>query len=66
MTLVIAPVLVLQAIKQHGEDADLLARRANVYIKLGDSEAASADANKSTQLNPKHFRGFMMKGYESC
>ena len=55
----------LQAIKQNDKDADLYARRAAAHIKVQEFEDAVTDASKAIQLDPNHFRGFMMKGYSS-
>lgn len=52
----------MQAIKADGQDGDLFAKRAAAHIKLKEYEEAVADASRATQLDPRHFRGYMMKG----
>lgn len=52
----------MQAIKADGHDGDLFAKRAAAHIKLREYEEAVADASRATQLDPRHFRGYMMKG----
>lgn len=52
----------MQAIKSNGQDADLFAKRAGAHIKLREYEEAVVDASRAIQLDPGHFRGYMMKG----
>ena len=51
-----------QAIKEDPKDAELFARRAAAHLKLKEFIEAATDANKAIELDPKAFRGYLMKG----